>query len=76
MAQGFKNEPGVDVVRTTEILERSRLTFVVDCGAGDFDIAIPSTVVALFDPREAIPKALEATAEALLEHARCFRGRK
>jgi hypothetical protein len=76
MAQGFKNVPGVDVVRTKEIMERSGLTFVVDCGSGDFEIRIPSGVLDLFDPMEAIPKALEATAEALLEHARCFRGRK
>jgi hypothetical protein len=76
MAQGFKGEPGIDVLATNEIIGRSRLTFLVDCGAGDFEVAIPSKVLDQFDPREAIPKALEATAEALLEHAKCLRGRK
>lgn len=70
MAQRQLDEPKAKVSR------RLSHTFVIDSGDGGvFEIIIPSKFIERFDPREAVAKAFEATAEALLEQAKCFRGR-
>jgi len=68
MAQG-ETEPRVKLLLT------GIHTFAVDYGHDHFEISIPSAVLNRFDPREAIPKAFEVASEALLEYARCFRGK-
>jgi hypothetical protein len=76
MAQELQSEPRVKLSHYMDPKKPSPHMFVIDYSDGEFEIAVPSRFLNHFDPREAIPKALETIAEALLNHARGWRGGK